>query len=130
MRWVESWATPQQTPEAHSELPADATLRQVVHLSIGRKTLRVHNVHGGDYPAVHGGGYHHPDVKNEADRQAVNAWLRAPGHFDAVIDFDAVIRDPAAPSYMNRLYDVGDHLHPDPAGYKAMADSIPLGLFK
>lgn len=82
MRWVERWATPQQIPEAHSELPADAltdaTLRQVVHLSIGRKTLRVHNVHGGDYPAVHGGGYHHPDVKNEADRQAVNAWIGAP----------------------------------------------------
>jgi lysophospholipase L1-like esterase len=77
-----------------------------------------------------GGAYYHPDAANEADRHAVNDWIRAPGHFDAVIDFDAVMRDPAHPDAMLPAYDSGDHLHPGPAGYKAMADSIPLALFR
>ncbi len=51
-----------------------------------------------DHARSPGGAYYHPDAENEADRQAVNAWIRAPGHFDAVIDFDAAVRDPAAPS--------------------------------
>lgn len=76
-----------------------------------------------------GSGYYHPDAANEADRQAVNAWIRAAGHFDAVIDFDKVVRDPSQPDRLLPAYDCGDHLHPSPAGYKAMADAIPLSLF-
>jgi lysophospholipase L1-like esterase len=76
-----------------------------------------------------GSGYYHPGPLSEADRQAVNAWIRAAGHFDAVIDFDAVVRDPQHPDQLLPAYDCGDHLHPSPAGYKAMADSIPLSLF-
>jgi len=72
-------------------------------------------------------GYH-PDAAAEADRQAVNAWIRAPGHFDALVDFDAVMRDPAQPDRINPAYDVGDHLHPNPAGYKAMGEAVPLKL--
>ena len=72
-------------------------------------------------------GYH-PDTANEADRQAVNAWIRMPGNFDAVVDFDAVTRDPAHPDRLNPAYDVGDHLHPNPAGYKAMGEAVPLKL--
>lgn len=77
-----------------------------------------------------GSGYYHPDAASEVDRQAVNQWIRTPGHFDEVIDFDAVVRDPQHPDQLLPAYDCGDHLHPSPAGYKAMGESIPLGLFK
>ena len=72
---------------------------------------------------------YHPTPVNEADRQAVNAWIRTPGHFDAVVDFDKVVRDPARPDHLLPAYDSGDHLHPSPAGYHAMADAIPLSFF-
>jgi lysophospholipase L1-like esterase len=73
--------------------------------------------------------YYHPDAASEADRQAINAWIRAPGNFDAVIDFDAVMRDPADPARMRRDVDSGDGLHPSIAGYQAMANAVPLSLF-
>lgn len=76
-----------------------------------------------------GNGYYHADAANEADRQAVNAWIRQPGNFDAVVDFDRITRDPAHPDRLNPRYDGGDALHPSPAGYRAMADAIPLDLF-
>ena len=76
-----------------------------------------------------GSDYYHPDARDEADRQAVNAWIRAPGHFDAVIDFDKTMRDPQRPDHLRPAYDCGDHLHPSPAGYHAMAHSVPLSLF-
>jgi lysophospholipase L1-like esterase len=74
-------------------------------------------------------GFYHPGPSNEADRQAVNAWIRVGGHFDGVIDFDAVVRDPQHPERLLPAYDCGDHLHPSPAGYRAMANAIPLSLF-
>jgi len=76
-----------------------------------------------------GSDYYHPDESNEADRQAVNRWIREPGHFDAVIDFDAMVRDSQRPDRLLAAYDCGDHLHPSPAGYRAMANGIPLALF-
>lgn len=76
-----------------------------------------------------GNGYYHADARNEADRQAVNAWIRTPGNFDAVIDFDRVTRDPAHPDWLLSAYDDGDALHPSPNGYKAMGEAIPLSLF-
>jgi lysophospholipase L1-like esterase len=77
-----------------------------------------------------GSDYYHPTARDELDRQAVNAWIRAPGHFDAVVDFDKVMRDPSHPDHLLPGYDSGDHLHPSPAGYRAMADVIPLSLFR
>ena len=64
----------------------------------------------------------------EAEREAVNAWIRTSGAFDGVIDFDTVMRDPADPLRLNPGYDSGDHLHPDGAGYQAMADAISLDM--
>lgn len=64
----------------------------------------------------------------EAERQAVNAWIRTGGVFDAVIDLDARMRDPAAPSRLLPAWDCGDHLHPSDAGYRHMGDCIDLGL--
>ncbi|HKN76855.1 MAG TPA: SGNH/GDSL hydrolase family protein [Candidatus Acidoferrum sp.] len=77
-----------------------------------------------------GSSYYHPSATSEADRQAVNQWIRTAGHFDAAIDFDATVRDPAHPDQLLPAFDCGDHLHPSPAGYKAMADSIALTAFQ
>jgi lysophospholipase L1-like esterase len=73
-------------------------------------------------------GYFAPD--KEAKRLAVNNWIRTSGAFDGVIDFDRVLADPAHPSAIAAAYDSGDHLHPNDAGYKAMAESIDLRLFQ
>jgi lysophospholipase L1-like esterase len=62
----------------------------------------------------------------EAVRRAVNARIRAGGVFDAVVDFDRALRDPARPDRLRPVYDSGDHLHPSDAGYQAMADALDL----
>jgi lysophospholipase L1-like esterase len=64
----------------------------------------------------------------EAKRAAINQWIRTSGAFDGVIDFDAITRDPANPKHIQAQYDKGDHLHPNDTGYKAMAESVDLGL--
>jgi lysophospholipase L1-like esterase len=69
-------------------------------------------------------------TEGEAKRQALNDWIRTSHAYDAVIDFDAATRDPGRPAQFLAQYDSGDHLHPNDAGYKAMADAIDLGLFK
>ena len=66
--------------------------------------------------------------EKEAKRQAVNLWIRSAGAFDAVIDFDAVLRDPTRPARLLPAYDSGDRLHPSDAGYKAMGEVIDLGV--
>jgi len=66
----------------------------------------------------------------EVTRQAVNQWIRTSGAFDGVIDFDAVMRNPKHPSQLLPKFTSKDHLHPNDEGYKAMADSIDLNLFK
>jgi lysophospholipase L1-like esterase len=76
-----------------------------------------------------GSDYYHPGPANEADRQTVNHWIRASGHFDAVLDFDKVVRDPSRSDRLLPAYDCGDHLHPSPAGYRALGDAVPLSLF-
>jgi lysophospholipase L1-like esterase len=74
--------------------------------------------------------YDHPGPAGETDRQKLNAWIRLPGHFDAVIDFDKTTADPTNPTRLLPAYDCGDHLHPNPAGYRAMGQAIDLSLFK
>jgi lysophospholipase L1-like esterase len=76
-----------------------------------------------------GSDYYHPGPDDEADRKALNQWIRSPGHFDAVVDFDKTMQDPVHPERLRPAYDSGDHLHPSPAGYRAMAEAIPLSLF-
>jgi lysophospholipase L1-like esterase len=75
-----------------------------------------------------GAAYFRPD--GEAVRLAVNAWIRTGGEADGVIDFDAAIRDPADPARMRAELQSGDWLHPNDAGYRAMADAIDLRLFR
>ncbi|MEU0409940.1 SGNH/GDSL hydrolase family protein [Streptomyces griseorubiginosus] len=64
----------------------------------------------------------------DAERVAVNAWIRDAGVFDGVLDFDGVVRDPARPERMRAGYDSGDHLHPGDAGLAALAESVDLRL--
>jgi len=66
----------------------------------------------------------------EATRQAVNKWIRTSGAFDGVIDFDTVLRDPEHPSRLLARFASQDHLHPNDAGYEAMANAIDLTLFQ
>jgi lysophospholipase L1-like esterase len=87
-------------------------------------------IYGATVTPYVGSDYYHPGPLSEADRQAVNQWIRTAGHFDAVIDFDSIVRDPQHPDRLLPAYDCGDHLHPSPAGYKAMGEAIPLALFK
>ncbi|MEV6011927.1 RICIN domain-containing protein [Streptomyces sp. NPDC051976] len=63
-----------------------------------------------------------------AIRAQVNDWIRTSGAFDAVIDFDAALRDPANPAQLLPTYDSGDHLHPNSAGMQAMANTVNLSL--
>jgi lysophospholipase L1-like esterase len=65
----------------------------------------------------------------ERSRQAVNSWIRHSRTFDAVVDFDAAVRDPADPRRVLPAYDVGDALHLSPPGYGALAAAVPSGLF-
>jgi len=68
-------------------------------------------------------------AEKEATRNAVNNYIREHRHeFDAVVDFDKILRDPADPTKLKAEFDVGDHIHPNDAGLKAMADAIPLNL--
>jgi lysophospholipase L1-like esterase len=73
------------------------------------------------------GGHYTPE--GEVKRQALNAWIRDNDAFDAVIDFEAALRDPGHPTRMLPRWDSGDHLHPNDLGYRHMADSIDLALF-
>jgi lysophospholipase L1-like esterase len=85
-------------------------------------------IYGATLTPFYGAAYY-TDV-GEAKRQAVNQWIRTSKVFDAVIDFDAATRDQNDPKKLRAVFDSCDHLHPNDAGYKAMADAIDLGLFK
>jgi len=115
------------SPEAH------AAFVQRVIAAYSQIIARAHahglRVYGATITPYVGSSFYRPGPLSEADRQSVNQWIRATGHFDAVIDFDAVVRDPQHPDQLLPAYDCGDHLHPSPAGYRAMGESIPLGLF-
>lgn len=69
-------------------------------------------------------------AKTEALRQAVNQWIRSGAKFDALVDLDAVLRDPARPTRLNPAYDPGDNVHPNDAGNAAMARAIDLARFR
>jgi lysophospholipase L1-like esterase len=111
-----------------------AALVSRIEAAYGQMIERAHahgiRVIGATITPYVGSSYYHPGPESEADRQAINTWIRAAGHFDAVVDFDQVTRDPAHPDRLLPAYDSGDHLHPGPAGYKAMGEAIPLSLFK
>ncbi|WP_420236115.1 SGNH/GDSL hydrolase family protein [Telmatobacter bradus] len=113
------------TPAEHEEMVhhLEGAFQQII--------LRAHaaglRIYGATILPYMGSNYYHPDAMNEEDRRALNTWIRA--HYDAVVDFDAVMRDSQHPERLLPAYDSGDHLHPSLAGYKAMAAAIPKDLF-
>jgi len=119
----------------HPVSPEDHTqLQQALIAAYGQIIARAHahgiKVIGATITPDGGSDYYHPDAANEADRQTLNSWIRQPGHFDAVVDFDAAVRNPADPTKLRAEFDSGDHLHPSAAGYKVMAAAIPLALLQ
>ena len=94
---------------------------------IDRVHARGLRIYGATLPPF--GGSQYDSEEREAARQTVNDWIRRSGAFDAVIDFEAVLRDPAQPTRLSPSVDSGDHLHPNEAGYRLMADAIDLALF-
>ncbi|MEV6304728.1 SGNH/GDSL hydrolase family protein [Actinoplanes sp. NPDC051861] len=84
---------------------------------------------GGTMLPFGGAAEHFDTPANQVERARFNAWLRTAGEFDAVVDFDAAIRDPADPRRMLPAYDCGDHLHPGDAGMAALATAISTDLF-
>jgi lysophospholipase L1-like esterase len=83
---------------------------------------------GGTLPPFWGAGYY--TEVGEAKRQALNEWIRAGKAYDGVIDFDQATRDPADPRKLQAAFDSCDHLHPNSAGYNAMAEAVDLSLFR
>ncbi|MDQ3227772.1 MAG: SGNH/GDSL hydrolase family protein [Chloroflexota bacterium] len=69
-------------------------------------------------------------AEGEVTRQTVNEWIRTGGAFDAVIDFDAAVRDPSQTTRLLPMFDSGDHLHPNDAGLRAMGEAIDLSVFQ
>jgi lysophospholipase L1-like esterase len=76
------------------------------------------------------GGSFYDSKEREEARQTVNAWIRTSGKFDAVIDTDAALRDPAQPSRLRAEADTGDHLHPNERGHRMIAEAVNLALFE
>ncbi|HET7609358.1 MAG TPA: SGNH/GDSL hydrolase family protein [Gammaproteobacteria bacterium] len=120
---------PGTTGPAPPERTADELIAGYRQL-IARAHARGLKIYGGTLTPFEGtfAGYYTP-AKDEV-RLAVNEWIRGSGEFDAVIDFEAAIRDEANPRVMRAEYDSGDKLHPGDAGYKRMADSIDAALFR
>lgn len=101
------------------------------HQAIERAHARGLKIYGATLTPFEGTtfpGYYTPD--KEPIRAAVNHWIRTSGEYDAVIDFDRAVRDPAHPTQILPAYDCGDHLHPNDAGYQAMAAAVDLRLFR
>ncbi|USI72436.1 SGNH/GDSL hydrolase family protein [Sphingomonas morindae] len=113
-------------PAAHAALVARLTAGYAQ--LVARAHAKGLRLYGATIMPFTGSDYYAPTPQDEADRVAVNQWLRAPGHTDGVIDFDRATRDPAHPERLLPGFDSGDHLHPSPAGYRAMAEAVPLAL--
>lgn len=118
----------QETPADRQQMLTDLKL---AHRQLAERA-RAHGVCliGATLTPYVGSDYYHPEPENEADRQELNQWIRNSGVFDAVADFDAALRDPAKGDRMKAEYDSGDHLHPSAAGYRALADAVPLAALR
>jgi lysophospholipase L1-like esterase len=103
------------------------TLIAAYRQMIARAHLHGIKVIGGTLLPFEGANYY--SKTGEETRQAVNDWIRTGAGFDAVVDFDRALRDPADPGKLAAAYDSGDHLHPSDTGYKAMANAFDLKAF-
>jgi lysophospholipase L1-like esterase len=108
-------------------LPAAADLiaghRQMIERAHGRGL----KIYGATLTPFEGANSWTPE--GEAKRQSVNDWIRTSKQYDAVLDFDAAVRDPSQLTKLIAEFDSGDHLHLNAAGYQALANTIDLALF-
>ena len=121
-----------QTPNSGCTAPnTDVSASQIIagyrHLIAAAHAAGL-KIFGGTLTPFQGAAYY--SAAAETKREAVNQWIRTSGAFDGVIDFDAAVRDPASPLQLLPAYDSGDHLHPNDAGYRAMAAAVSLSLFR
>jgi lysophospholipase L1-like esterase len=113
------------TRPAREKVSTDAIIAAYRRL-IAEAHARGLKIFGATILPFQGAGYF--TAAGETIREQVNEWIRTSRAFDGVIDFDAVMSDPANPLRLNPIYDCGDHLHPNDAGYQAMADTINLQM--
>lgn len=128
------WPNMKPRPAKNGSLRKNPFAGQVVtanDLILGMKQIieRAHahciKVFGATMTPYEGADYF--TAEGETVREAVNDWIRTSGAFDGVFDFDAAVRDPAHPEQFRADFQSGDHLHPNAAGYKAMAAAIDIG---
>lgn len=131
------WPNMKPPRMTNGTVPKNPFAGQVVTASdliLGMKQIieRAHThgikIFGATMTPYEGASYFTPE--GETVREAVNHWIRTSGAFDGVIDFDAAVRDPTHPEQFRDDYQSGDHLHPNAAGYKAMAAAIDIGSFR
>lgn len=108
--------------------PSAADLIMAQRQLIDRAHAHGLKIYGATLTPYEGAAYATPE--GEAKRQALNDWIRTSKAYDGVVDFDAAVRDPAAPAKIQQRFNPGDNLHMNDAGYQAMADAINLALFK
>jgi lysophospholipase L1-like esterase len=117
-----------QLPDSGCSRPNTAVTAQQIIRGYQQIIARAHaaglKIFGGTLTPFRPAFYWSPAA--EAKREAVNHWIRTSGAFDGVVDFARAIADPGHPQFMNPVYDSGDHLHPNDAGYQAMANAINL----
>jgi len=115
----------------HRRPPEDPTIEELVG-AYRQIIARSHDcglkIYGATLTPYEGANYY--DVAGEAKRQALNTFIRTSGEFDGVVDFEKATRDPAAPTKWNNAVQNGDNLHPNVAGYEAMAKAIDLEMFE
>lgn len=118
----------EDTPEARARLVEElkAGYRQIAERAHAHKVCII----GGTIVPYVGSTYYNPNELNDADRRQLNEWIRTSGVFDAIADFDAAVRDPQKPESMRKEHDIGDGLHPSPAGFRAMAEAVPLDALR
>ena len=120
-------------PGISGPLPAERTAADLIagyRQLIARARVNSLRIYGATLTPFEGtfAGYYTP-AKDQV-RLEVNEWIRSSGEFDAVIDFEAAIRDEINPRVMRAEYDSGDKLHPGDGGYKRMAEAIDAALFR
>ncbi|GGN08206.1 SGNH hydrolase [Lentzea pudingi] len=131
VRWLILFEGVNDIGTADSAEPAQKTVADDLIAAYQQILDRAHahdiKVYGATLLPFGGSGY---DAGFREDaRRTVNSWVRA-NHFDAVLDFDAAVRDPASPQRLLPAADVGDHLHLNPTGYRMLAEAVPLKLFR
>lgn len=107
-------ATPEKLIAGYTQA-IDAAHERGLHILLGTLTPQNGTIQPPNYGAL-----------GEPTRVKVNTWIRSQRLSDGIVDFDKAVRDPDDPSRIRPAYDGGDHLHFSAAGYKAMADAVPL----